>query len=310
MTFPLVTMLHKGPLHLEQRINGFILPGLWHSFLPLLLSLVTTKLVRVFIHSNFFATDNECLKWNDPCNRKLNKCFALLFKSRCRGTKLQNKFASSLKVLPEPVPARKLLHRGTAFFALRSCHARVCSWTRVPPYLCRWFWKVGVCRRTSGWHALLLKHLLPATGQIMGFTLETGIFGLVPDRTIPVGYCFDCCCFIFDASPPGYQMGDDESEEAADRRRGLLKQICSQERAVGIFANSYPWSNSTSVRKPILRNWMSLSFLSSKSACYWDPEVAFRRYGSYFPLCNTLSGGEYTAFFGIKGVFIMSRSPP
>ncbi len=32
MTFPLVTMLQKGPFHLEQRIYDFVLPGLWHSF--------------------------------------------------------------------------------------------------------------------------------------------------------------------------------------------------------------------------------------------------------------------------------------
>ncbi len=31
MTFLLVTMLQKGPFHLEQRIYDFVLPGLWHS---------------------------------------------------------------------------------------------------------------------------------------------------------------------------------------------------------------------------------------------------------------------------------------
>ncbi len=41
---------------------------------------------------------------------------------------------------------------------------------------------------------------------------------------------------------------------------------------------------------------MSLSFLSSASACYWDPDVAFLLYESYdFPLCVTLEE-EYTAF--------------
>jgi hypothetical protein len=128
----------------------------------------------------------------------------------------------------------------------------------------------------------------------MGFTLETGIFCLVPDRKIPIGYCCDCCCFIFCTSPPGYEMGDDKSEEAAGRRRGLLKQVCLQESAVSVSINS-PWSDSTSVRKPILRNRMPLSFLSSTSACYWDPEVAFGRHESYYPLCNTLEE-EYTGF--------------
>ena len=80
----------------------------------------------------------------------------------------------------------------------------------------------------------------------MGFTLETGIFCLVHDRKIPVGYYFGCCCFIFGTSPPGYNPGDDESEEAADRRRGLLKKVCSQERAVGLNPN-VPWSDSSSV---------------------------------------------------------------
>ncbi len=145
---------------------------------------------------------------------------------------------------------RRLMNRETAFFALRSCRVRVCSWTQLPPYLCRWFSMIGVCRRTSGWHALLLTHFFPATGQIMGFTLETGIFCLVPDRKIPVGYCFGCCCFIFGTSP-GYEMGDDKSEEAANRRRGLLKKVCSQERAVTVV-DDYSWSDSTSVRKPIL----------------------------------------------------------
>jgi hypothetical protein len=85
----------------------------------------------------------------------------------------------------------------------------------------------------------------------MGFTLETGILCLVSDRKTPVGCCFDCCYFIFDTSPPGYEPGDEKSEEAADRRRGLLKKVCSQERAVGSLAE---WSESTSVLKPILRN--------------------------------------------------------
>ncbi len=40
---------------------------------------------------------------------------------------------------------------------------------------------------------------------------------------------------------------------------------------------------------------MPLSFLCSASACYWDPEVVFRRRESYFPVCNVF-GGEYTAF--------------
>ncbi len=133
-----------------------------------------------------------------------------------------------------------------------------------------------------------MKRLLPATGQIMGFTLETGIFCLVPDGEIPVGYCFDRCCFIFCTSPPGYEWGD---EESADRRRGLLKKVCSQERAVGSIAE---WSDSTSVRKPTMRIWMSLSFLSSNSACYWDPEVTFLIARSYYPQCSYW--GKYTAF--------------
>ncbi len=111
-----------------------------------------------------------------------------------------------------------------------------------------------MCRRTSGWHANL-NSFLTATGQIMGCTWETGIFCLVPDGEIPVGCCFDCCCFIFCTSPPGYGPGDEKSEEAADRRRGLLKKACSQERAVNVVnAAGFPWSDSTSVRKPILRN--------------------------------------------------------
>ncbi len=238
----------------------------------------------------------------------------LRFCSRCRGSKLPKKSASSLKVvLPEPVPARReSMHRGSAFFALRSCRVRVCSWTQLPPYLFRWFWKIGVCRRTSGWHALLLNNLGPASGKIMGSTLETGIFYLVHDRKIPVGYCVDrCCCFIFCTSPPGYEPGDEESEEAADRRRGLLKKVCSQERAVNMNNRTKQWSDLTSVRKPILLNWMPLTFLSSTSACYWDPEVVYRDVLTYYPLCSVL-GGEYNAFsiLADKSVSILSRSLP
>jgi hypothetical protein len=32
MTFPLVTMLRKGPFHLERRVYHFVLPGLRHSY--------------------------------------------------------------------------------------------------------------------------------------------------------------------------------------------------------------------------------------------------------------------------------------
>ncbi len=190
------------------------------------------------------------MRWREMILPKENKTCFLRFCSRCRGTKLQKKSTSSLKVLSEPLPERKLMHRGTAYFALRSCRVRVFSWTQLPPYLCRLFWKIGVCRRTSGWHAWLLNQFLPATGQIMGCTLEIGIFRSVPDRKIPIVYCFCCFCFIFGTSPPGLEMGDDKSEEAADRRRGLLKKVCSQERAVSVRIN-LPWSDSTSVRKPI-----------------------------------------------------------
>jgi hypothetical protein len=89
-----------------------------------------------------------------------------------------------------------------------------------------------------------------------GFHVEDRyIFCLVTDGETPVGYCFDCCCFIFCTSPPAFEMGDDKSEEAADRRRGLLTKICSQERAVTLSTNpNRSWSDSTSVRNPILRN--------------------------------------------------------
>ncbi len=41
---------------------------------------------------------------------------------------------------------------------------------------------------------------------------------------------------------------------------------------------------------------MPLSFSASTSACYWDPEDIFRKYGSYYPECSVR--GEYTAFNG------------
>jgi hypothetical protein len=85
----------------------------------------------------------------------------------------------------------------------------------------------------------------------MGYTLESGIFCMFPDGEMPIGYCFDRCCFISYTSPPGYEPGDDKSEEAAERRRGLLKKACSQERAVPP-GNKLAWSDSTSVGKPIL----------------------------------------------------------
>ncbi len=98
----------------------------------------------------------------------------------------------------------------------------------------------------------------------------------------------------FCTSPPGYEMGDDKSEEAADRRRGLLKKVCSQERGIPENPN-YNWSDSSSVWKPILRNWLPLSFLSSTSACYWDPEVVFRKDALYAPICSVF-GEEYSPF--------------
>ncbi len=63
MTFSLVTMLQKGPFHLEQRIYDFVLPGLWHSCRFCCHYYYDEAFV--YIHLNFFATDNW-LKWNDP----------------------------------------------------------------------------------------------------------------------------------------------------------------------------------------------------------------------------------------------------
>ncbi len=250
MTFPPVMMLRKKRVH-------FIWSSAFTTMFCLVCGVPAASVVSSYDEAFcVYSFEFPCNWWSwvevkRSFQLKSNTYF-LRFCSRCRGTKLPKKSASSLKILPEPVPeTRKLMLRGTAFFALRSCRVRVCSWTQLPPYLCRWFWKIGVCRRTSGWHALLLKHLLPATGQIMGFTLETGIFCFVPDGEISVGYCFDCCCFIFCTSPPRYEPGDDKSKEAADRRRGLLKKACSQERAVNVVNPNYPWSDSTSLRKPI-----------------------------------------------------------
>ncbi len=266
-------------------------------------SIVTTEILCIFI----WISLQLIMGWSEMILPVENMTYFLRFCSRCRCTKLQNKFASSQKVFPEPVPERELMHRGTAFFALRSCRVRVCSWTQLPPYLYRRLWKISVCHRTSGWHALSLKNLFSAPGQIMGCTLETGISCLVPDTKVSVGNCFGCCWFIIDTSPPGYQMDDDKSEKAADRRRGLLKKVCSQERAVSLRINR-PWSDSTSVQKPILRSWMPLSFLSSNSACYWDPEFVLLNTGSHHLICS--HQGEYTATPGNNGVSIMSRILP
>ncbi len=38
---------------------------------------------------------------------------------------------------------------------------------------------------------------------------------------------------------------------------------------------------------------MPLSFFSSTSTCYWDPEVVFRRFDNYYPQCSFR--GEYIA---------------
>ena len=50
MAFPRATMLQKGPLHLEQRIYDFVLPGLF--------VVSSYDEAFVYIHLNFFATDN------------------------------------------------------------------------------------------------------------------------------------------------------------------------------------------------------------------------------------------------------------
>ncbi len=52
----------------------------------------------------------------------------------------------------------------------------------------------------------------------------------------------------------------------------------------------------------------ALVLCSSTSACYWDPEVVFRQYESYYPLCDLV--GKYSAFSGNDGVSIMSWSLP
>ncbi len=65
LTFPLVNDVAKGSIsfgaaHLRFCSAWFV------TFLPLLFSLVSTKLL--YIHLNFFATDNG-LKWSDPSKR-------------------------------------------------------------------------------------------------------------------------------------------------------------------------------------------------------------------------------------------------
>jgi hypothetical protein len=96
-------------------------------------------------------------------------------------------------------------------------------------------------------------------------------------------------------SPPGYELEYPEykTEEAQDRRRGLLKEVCSEKRA--IFVNVGTWS----VFLFLFTNTSELNvflflFFPSSSACYWDPEVTFRDYGSLFLMCTVR--GDYTSF--------------
>jgi hypothetical protein len=72
------------------------------------------------------------------------------------------------------------------------------------------------------------------------------LFWFLTERYLLVTVLIDCCCFDFCTSPPGYETGDEESEEAAERRRGLLKQVCPQERVAGY---NLKWSDSTSLSK-------------------------------------------------------------
>ncbi len=53
--------------------------------------------------------------------------------------------------------------------------------------------------------------------------------------------CSFLLCVACRHSPPGYEVGHPEyqSVEAIDRRRGLLKKVCSKERAMGVIAT---WS--------------------------------------------------------------------
>jgi hypothetical protein len=110
-------------------------------------------------------------------------------------------------------------------------------------------------------------------------------------------------------SPPGYEFGYPEyrTEEAKDRRRGLLKEVCSEKRA--IFVTDGPWSvftfqnTNTSELNVFLFLFTNTSelnvflflFFPSSSACYWDPEVTFRDYGALFLMC-TVRGDDYTSF--------------
>ncbi len=190
------------------------------------------------------------------------------------------------------------MHRGTAFFALQSCRVRVCSWTRLPPHLCRWFWKIGVCRRTSGWHALSLKHLLPAAGQIMGFTLETGIFCLFPGRRYLLVTVLAAVASVLVPALQGMKwvmisprkqqtVEEDCWKKYVRRRRPSMFILIVHGPIQLLFKSQY-----CETECPPLS---ILGPMSSTSACYWDPEVAFLRYQSYdFPLCVT-SEEEYTA---------------
>jgi hypothetical protein len=115
------------------------------------------------------------------------------------------------------------------------------------------------------------------------------------------------CCFMFVChSPPGYELGYPEyrTEEAQDRRRGLLKEACSQQKAIFVWAK---WSVFTfqkiNTASSELKTCFFFLFPPSSSACYWDPEVTFRDYRTRFLTC-AINGQNYSAFTKDRGDFV------
>ncbi len=175
---------------------------------------------------------------------------------RCRGTKSTQKLAPWATLVTELVLQRwKWMHPRTAFFALQSWRVHVCWWIRLPLSPWQLFLKIGVCPLTCGWDVLSLKKHGPtrdwaAYGLHEGSRLSRCVS---PRRERYVLTTYVDCCFRACPSPPEYQ-----TEEAQDRRRGLLTEVCSQERAISLRKGT--WSVFSFSELKVIANSLAFFF--------------------------------------------------
>ncbi len=100
---------------------------------------------------------------------------------------------------------------------------------------------------------------------------------------------FPDSCYSWNSTPKHEPLPEYQTKEVQDWRRGQLKEVCSQENAIGLINRT--WYMHVENIRIFFYNAQRTCYFFSTSPCYWDPAVTKKQHKSAYLICSTY--GEY-----------------